>query len=88
MILKQLFFFFFFFFFSGVGQIQGIGTPPSYSTDLETTLRKAIYTNYEVLQRPASTVQVHVQLNLITINYLVSILLTVKEKYSQPSLQR
>ncbi|XP_052812696.1 acetylcholine receptor subunit beta-like isoform X1 [Mya arenaria] len=46
------------------------GMSPSYSTDLETELRTALFTGYEVLQRPAKQVPVTVSMNLITVNSL------------------
>ncbi|XP_052812727.1 acetylcholine receptor subunit beta-like isoform X2 [Mya arenaria] len=50
---------------------QGVGgSAPSYSTDLETELRTALFTGYEVLQRPMEQVKVKVSLNLITVNSL------------------
>lgn len=58
---------------SGVYEVTGAGSPspPSYSTSLETQLRTQLYTGYEVLQRPQQTVATNIQLNLLTINYLV-----------------
>ena len=52
-------------------QSAGASNPPSYSTDLETGLRASLYANYEVLQRPAATVTTQIQLNLLTVNFLV-----------------
>ncbi|KAK3093894.1 hypothetical protein FSP39_021544 [Pinctada imbricata] len=44
------------------------GPPPPYSTDLETSLRDELFTNYSVLQRPSALVNVRVSLTLLTIN--------------------
>ncbi|XP_052813070.1 acetylcholine receptor subunit beta-like [Mya arenaria] len=46
------------------------GSAPAYSTDLETELRTALFTGYEVLQRPSERVSVTVSMNLITVNSL------------------
>ncbi|XP_078335908.1 acetylcholine receptor subunit beta-like [Crassostrea virginica] len=46
------------------------GGPPAYSTDLETTLRDKVFTNYSTQQRPSQRVIVHVSFTLLTINDL------------------
>ncbi|OWF44873.1 acetylcholine receptor subunit beta-like [Mizuhopecten yessoensis] len=48
----------------------GVGTPPVYSTDLETSLRTELFTGYEVLQRPSKKVDVFVTFNVLTVNDL------------------
>ncbi|KAK3093321.1 hypothetical protein FSP39_014069 [Pinctada imbricata] len=45
-----------------------LAQPPPYSTDLETSLRTELFTNYSVLQRPDARVNVKVALTLLTIN--------------------
>ncbi|XP_069116701.1 acetylcholine receptor subunit beta-like, partial [Argopecten irradians] len=46
------------------------GSPPAYSTDLESELRTGLFSEYEVLQRPSQTVNVQVSLTLLTVNEL------------------
>ena len=53
-------------------QIQAI--PPSYSIELEESLRSELFTNYTVQQRPDQKVRVSVSFTILTINELVSII--------------
>jgi hypothetical protein len=46
--------------------------PPVYSIALESELRDELFKNYSALQRPAKTVNVKVDLTLLTVNDLVS----------------
>ena len=56
---------------SGFVQVYGLKPPPSYSTDLETSLRQSLLSNYEIMQRPTKTVAVMTTLNLLSLNFLV-----------------
>ena len=44
--------------------------PLPYSIDLESSLRKALFTGYDVLQKPADRVDVSVALSLVTLNHM------------------
>ncbi|KAJ8308081.1 hypothetical protein KUTeg_012955 [Tegillarca granosa] len=56
---------------SGVGLLGGGSiTVPTYTPDLETTLRTELFTDYEVLQRPSKQVDVNVSLTVLTVNEL------------------
>lgn len=46
------------------------GNPPPYSRNLESSLRKWLFSSYQVLQRPSEKVVVNISLNLISIDYL------------------
>ncbi|CAG2188791.1 unnamed protein product [Mytilus edulis] len=44
---------------------------PVYSTSLETSLRRELFTGYEVLQRPRENVRIFISLTILTVNDLV-----------------
>ena len=46
---------------------------PVYSTSLETSLRRELFTGYEVLQRPRENVRIFISLTILTVNDLVNI---------------
>lgn len=58
----------------GLGGPGGPGPDkPEYSTSLETSLRRELFTGYEVLQRPHENVRIFISLTILTVNDLVNI---------------
>ena len=47
------------------------GPPPTYSIELEESLRTELFTNYTVQQRPKQKVGVALSLTILTVNDLV-----------------